>query len=215
MQKSLSAIAQLPSALSAAELRHLSDEQAMAELRAGNGDALAVLYDRYHRLVYSIALKIVRDAAEAEDVTQSVFLEIYRSAAQFNPLKGTCKVWLLHYAYHRAINCRRQLNARNFYDLASMEDAENAVAKRQAGFGRFTQSELRHLMQKGLAGLNAAQKRVIELASYQGLSMQEISVQTGESLVNVRHHYYRGLKKLRSIVDEGNTIRRGASSDIG
>ena len=205
----------MPSALSAAELRHLSDEQAMAELRAGNGDALAVLYDRYHRLVYSVALKIVRDAAEAEDVTQSVFFEIYRAAAQFDPLKGTCKVWLLHYAYHRAINCRRQLNARNFYDLASMEDAENVVAKKQAGFGRFTQSELRHLMQKGLAGLNAAQKRVIELASYQGLTMQEISVQTGESLVNVRHHYYRGLKKLRSIVEEGNTMKKGDVGDIG
>ena len=187
----------------------------MAELRAGNGDALAVLYDRYHRLVYSVALKIVRDAAEAEDVTQSVFFEIYRAAAQFDPLKGTCKVWLLHYAYHRAINCRRQLNARNFYDLASMEDAENAVAKKQAGFGRFTQSELQHLMQRGLAGLNAAQKRVIELASYQGLTMQEISVQTGESLVNVRHHYYRGLKKLRSIVEEGNTMQKGDVGDIG
>ena len=96
-----------------------------------------------------------------------------------------------------------------------MEDAENVVAKKHVGFGRFTQSELRHLMQKGLAGLNAAQKRVIELASYQGLSMQEISVQTGESLVNVRHHYYRGLKKLRSIVDEGNTMRKEDGGDIG
>ncbi len=208
------AIAQLPSTLSAAELRHLSDEQAMAELQAGNGDALAVLFDRYHRLVYSVALKIVRDAAEAEDVMQSVFFEIFRAAAQFDPFKGTCKVWLLQYAYHRAINCRRQLNAKNFYNLASMEDVEYAVAKKQSGFGRFTEAELRHLMQKGLAGLNAAQKRVIELASYQGLTMQEISANTGESLVNVRHHYYRGLKKLRSIIDEGSSGQRGVVGDI-
>ena len=181
----------------------------MAELQAGNGDALAVLFDRYHRLVYSIAMKIVRDAAEAEDVMQSVFFEIFRAAAQFDPSKGTCKVWLLQYAYHRAINCRRQLNAKSFYNLASMEDAEHVVAKKQSAFGRLTQSELKHLMQQGLASLNAAQKRVIELATYQGLSMQEISAQTGESLVNVRHHYYRGLKKLRLMVDGGRTIPEG------
>jgi DNA-directed RNA polymerase specialized sigma24 family protein len=62
------------------------------------------------------------------------------------------------------------------------------MAKKQSSFSRFTQSELKLLMQEGLASLNATQRHVIELATYQGLSMQEISVQSGESLVNVRHH---------------------------
>lgn len=185
-----------------ADLSHLTDEGILAELRAGNDDALAFLFDRYHRLVYSIAMKIVRDSAEAEDVMQNVFFEIFRSVAQFDASKGTCKVWLLQYAYHRAINRRHQLNAKHFYSLGGMEEAEHAMSNEQSSFDKIAQAELKHLMHQGIAILNAAQKRVIELTSYQGLSMQEISVRTGESLINVRHHYYRGLKKLRSFVDE-------------
>jgi hypothetical protein len=66
-----------------AELKLLSDGELMAHLQTGCNDALAILFDRYHRLVLSIALKIVRDSGEAEDVMQSVFLEIFRSVAQF------------------------------------------------------------------------------------------------------------------------------------
>ena len=84
-------------------------------LQAGQNDALAVLFDRYQKLVLSIALKIVRDPGEAEDVTQTVFLDIYRAVAQFDPRKGNTKVWLMQYAYHRAINRRQHLNVREFY----------------------------------------------------------------------------------------------------
>ena len=192
------------------DLRYLSDEQLLTALQAGQNDSLTVLFDRYHRLVYSIVMKIVRDPGEAEDVMQNIFFEIFRSVAHFDPSRGTCKVWLLQYAYHRAINRRQQLNAKRFYSLASMEDAERAVPKSQLTLGRFTHAELKHLMQQGLATLNAAQQRVIELATYQGFSMQEISARTGESLVNVRHHYYRGLKKLRSFVDCTRTVQTGA-----
>ena len=211
MHHSSPVIAHIAVPLSPIELGRLPDEGVVSELRAGNGDALAVLFDRYHRLVYSIAMKIVRDPSEAEDVMQIVFFEIYRSVAQFDPSKGSCKVWLLQYAYHRAINRRQQLNAKHYYNLASMEDAEVAVAMKQSNFAGFTQPELKHLMVEGLASLNDTQKRVIELATYQGLSMIEISLKTGDSLVNVRHHYYRGLKKLRSFMSTG---KEGAGGDI-
>ena len=74
-----------------AELKLLTDDQLMVQLKDGVNDALAVLFERYQRLVFSIALKIVRDRGEAEDVTQNVFLEIYRSVAQFDPAKGKLK----------------------------------------------------------------------------------------------------------------------------
>jgi RNA polymerase sigma-70 factor, ECF subfamily len=64
-----------------AELKLLTDDQLMVQLQAGVNDALAVLFERYHRLVFRIAFKIVRDRGEAEDVTQNVFLEIYSSVA--------------------------------------------------------------------------------------------------------------------------------------
>jgi RNA polymerase sigma-70 factor, ECF subfamily len=182
-----------------AELKLLTDDQLMVQLQDGVNDALAVLFERYQRLVFSIALKIVRDRGEAEDVTQNVFLEIYRSVAQFDPAKGTTKIWMLQYAYHRAFNRKRSLNTRNFYDQESVED----VAFSNSDFfrsSRYAPAELQRLLQEGLASLGEPQKRVIELASYDGLSMKEIADKTGNSLSNVRHHYYRGLQKLRSFI---------------
>jgi RNA polymerase sigma-70 factor, ECF subfamily len=182
-------------------MKELSDHELMAHLQAGQGDALAVLFDRYHRLVLSIALKIVRDRGEAEDVMQNVFLEIYRAAAQFDPSRGTTKTWILQYAYHRALNRRQQLTTRQFYRETSIEDhLETHASDRGSILGKLSHSELKHLLRQGLARLNRQQRRVLELASYDGLSMAEIADQTGDSVSNVRHYYYRGLKKLRAVI---------------
>jgi RNA polymerase sigma-70 factor, ECF subfamily len=189
-------------ALSLAQLRSLPDEQLIASLRAGQGDALAILFDRYQKLVLSIALKIVRDPGEAEDVTQTVFLDIYRAVAQFDPRKGTTKIWLMQYAYHRAINRRQHLQGREFYNSKELEEREIPLAETHATFG-LSSSETKALIGQALAALSVAQKSVIQLACYEGLSMQEIADRTGESFVNVRHHYYRGLQKLRSFISGG------------
>jgi len=179
-------------------LSTFTDEELMAHLKAGHDDALAVLFDRYHRLVLSIAYKILRDLGEAEDTMQAVFLEIYRSAAQFNPAKGTTKVWLLQYAYHRSLNRRQYLRIRSFYDQSEVQPD----AIRPSPFnllGLLSLEETRRFIHQGLSKLNSAQKKTLELAYFEGLSMREIAEKTGESLGNVRHHYYRGLSRLRSL----------------
>src|SRR5215813_179794 len=102
------------------ELKRLPDELLMAHLQAGHADVLAIIFDRYYRLVLSVAMKILRDLGEAEDLMQSVFLEIFKVAAQFDPSRGTLKVWILQYAYHRAMNRRQALNIRNFYTSADV-----------------------------------------------------------------------------------------------
>jgi RNA polymerase sigma-70 factor (ECF subfamily) len=196
-----------------AELKGLNDAELMTHLQGGCNDALAVLFDRYYRLVLSIALKIVRDPGEAEDVMQTVFLEIVRSVAQFDPAKGTTKVWILQYAYHRAINRKQYLNARKFYSQTDLEEVENRVPETAPTLGRFTQPELKHLLQQGLKTLNGPQKQVVELASYDGLSMKEIADKTGDTLSNVRHYYYRGLQKLRSFVGEPPEKKKAADSN--
>lgn len=182
-----------------AELNLLSDGELMANLQAGCNDALAILFDRYHRLVLSIALKIVRDPGEAEDVMQSVFLEILRSVAQFDGAKGTTKVWILQYAYHRSFNRRRYLNLRGIY-----ERPEDSVPEPRTPGPAQTKSlgvlESARLVQQALARLNKVQKKTLELAFYEGLTMREIASRSGESLDSVRHHYYRGLEKLRGIL---------------
>jgi RNA polymerase sigma-70 factor (ECF subfamily) len=184
-----------------AQLRTLADEELMACLQGGQSDALAVLFDRYQKLVLSIALKIVRDPGEAEDVTQIVFLDIYRAVAQFDPGRGNTKVWLMQFAYHRAINRRQHLQGREFYKDAELaeEDLESRPVEAHATFG-LSSPETKELVRQSMASLSNEQKSVIELACYEGLSMREISERTGESFANVRHHYYRGLQKLRSLI---------------
>jgi RNA polymerase sigma-70 factor, ECF subfamily len=191
-----------------AELKLLTDDQLMVQLLAGAHDALAVLFERHHRLVFSIALKIVRDRGEAEDVMQNVFLEIFRSVAQFDPAKGSLKVWLLQYAYHRAINRKQHLNARSFYTQQSIEELAPFLPAGGSTLNRYAPGELNQLMQQGLATLGKIQKQVIELASYEGLSMKEIADKTGDSPSNVRHHYYRGLQKLRSFITQPNNTAK-------
>jgi len=174
----------------------------MACLRDGQSDALAVLFDRYQKLVLSIALKIVRDPGEAEDVTQTVFLDIYRAVAQFDPHKGNTKVWLMQYAYHRAINRRQHLLGREFYkskELEELQEPKARPAEAHAPFG-LSSPETKELVRQSLAALSKEQKSVIEMACYEGLTMREIADRTGDSFVNVRHHYYRGLQKLRSLI---------------
>src|SRR5271170_7315882 len=142
-----------------AKLKVLSDAELMARLQSGCDDAFAVLFDRYHRLVLSIALKIVRDPGEAEDVMQNVFLDILRSVAQFDPAKGTTKVWVLQYAYHRAINRRQHLNVRQFYNQTSIDEVETQLPGTASPLGGFAPHELRHLIRQGLATVSSAQKR--------------------------------------------------------
>jgi len=182
-----------------AQLQRLSDDQLMACLQEGQSDALAVLFDRYQKLVLSIALKIVRDAGEAEDVTQTVFLDIYRAVAQFDPHKGNAKVWLMQYAYHRAFNRRQHLQAREFYKNTELDELQTRPVEGHANFG-LSSPETKALVRQGMAALSDKQKSVIEMACYEGLSMREIAERTGESFVSVRHHYYRGLQKLRSFI---------------
>jgi RNA polymerase sigma-70 factor (ECF subfamily) len=187
-----------------AELRRLPDEELMLRLQEGQNDGLAVLFDRYQKLVLSIALKIVRDPGEAEDVTQTVFLDVFRAVAQFDPRKGNTKVWLMQYAYHRAINRRQHLEGREFYRNTELEEeVEPRPVEARAILG-LSVPETKALVRQGMEALSDTQRRVIELACYEGLSMREIAERTGESFVNVRHHYYRGLQRLRSFITSGS-----------
>jgi RNA polymerase sigma-70 factor, ECF subfamily len=195
-------------ALTYSDLVDLGDDELMLALKAGCNDALAVLLDRYQRLVFSIVLRIVRDRQEAEDVMQNVFLDVFRAVQLFDPAKGTTKAWLLEYAYHRAINRWRQLNSRKFYQQESIDETDLTHAA-NCWFVRYTRCELRMLLEQGLSTLRDKERRVIELVSYEGLSMKEVAEKTGESVVNVRHRYYRGLRRLRAFVERSPQPKEG------
>lgn len=182
----------------------------MAQLKGGHHDALKILFDRYHRLVFSVALKIVRDRVEAEDVMQTVFLEVYRSVTQFDPLKGTTKVWILQYAYHRAINRKEYLNLRGYYHPEAVNGADPALRGLDLAPGRLNAQETGYLLRKALATLSPTQRQVIQLASFEGLSMAEIATKMQESVANVRNHYYRGIRKMRDFIDAPASPQKAA-----
>jgi len=184
--------------LSFGRLQRLSDEEIMMHMQNGCDDALAVLFDRYHRLVFAIAARVVRDAGEAEDVMQTVFLDMYRAKAQFDASKGSTKVWLLQYAYHRSINRRQELTRRNFYNQVCLQELCAERLPAAPGRDALPSQESGVLVREALATLSEAQKTALELAYFEGLTMHEIAEKTGETVGNVRHHFYRGLDKLRS-----------------
>jgi RNA polymerase sigma-70 factor, ECF subfamily len=174
-----------------------SDNDLMLEVQRGDGDAFALLFDRYSRLVLTVALRILHDAAEAQEVTQNIFFEFYRSARRFDPARGTLKVWLLQFAYHRSINRRNYLLLREFYNRPDLEEATLWEASQHAT-PRMSIQELKRLVQEALGTLKPSQRRTIEKVIFEGLTLREIAEQSAESYSAVRNHYYRGLDHLRA-----------------
>jgi len=179
----------------------LSDEDVVERICQGHSDALPILFDRFYRLVLKIALRILRDPGEAEDVMQDVFFEIFNKAAQFDRAKGGAKTWILQYAYHRSLSRRQYLALRSFYDRHQIGEREVSESNSvDASWRGLTFQEWRRVIEQGLATLNEKQRKTIELVCFEGLFLSEIAERTNESLPNVRHHYYRGLEGLRKFL---------------
>jgi RNA polymerase sigma-70 factor (ECF subfamily) len=179
----------------------MTDEDVIERLRNGDKDALPILFDRFHRLVMKIALRILRDPGEAEDVMQEIFLEIFNKADQFDAAKGSAKTWILQYAYHRSLSRRQYLALRNFYDRRETTELEVLESNRvDTSWRGLTFEEWRRVIQQGLTTLNEKQRKTVEMVCFQGLLLSEIAERTKESLPNVRHHYYRGLQALRKFL---------------
>jgi RNA polymerase sigma-70 factor (ECF subfamily) len=191
-------------------MRDWNDEEVMEQLQEGNPEALPVLFDRFHRLVLKVALRILRDPAEAEDVMQDIFLEVFRKAGQFDSSKGSPKTWILQYAYHRSLSRRQYLALRNYYGRHETSELEMIAAnKADVSWRGLTFQEWGRVLQQGLATLNEKQRKTIEMACFQGLLLTEIAERTKESVANVRHHYYRGLQALRKFLQPGKLNREG------
>jgi RNA polymerase sigma-70 factor (ECF subfamily) len=188
---------------SPSQLRNLADEDLMAALRMGCNDALAVLFERHSALVFRIARAILHDDGEAEETVQRVFLDIFRAVNQFNPDRGTFKTWLLQYAYHRSIDRRQHLQANRFYSRDELTDL--MPAELFSGPGHLLclpPQEVVCLVEQVLATLESRQRRVIELTYFEGMTAEEIAKKTGDSASSVRHNLYRGLAKMRNVLQE-------------
>ena len=179
------------------EIKGQSDEDAMARLQAQDSTALNCLFDRYSHLVLSIALRILRDYGEAEEIVQDVFFYVYRKSMLFEPSRGSAKAWIVQIAFHRALDRKAHLARRGFYvgtDIDPLHDTllDRTDVEREIG------AEMNRLhLERAFEELPEIQRRTLDLFYFQGLELREISERLNEPLGNVRHHFYRGLERLR------------------
>jgi RNA polymerase sigma-70 factor, ECF subfamily len=145
----------------------------------------------------------LRNRAEAEDAVQQVFLDVFRSIQQFDPNKGEFKTWLLMFGYQRILNCRRRLVSNRFFDTGSFDELLpelSSCTDRPVGY---SPAEASVLVEQVLSHLQPRQRRTIELIYYEGLTADEVSLRTGETVRVVRHNLYRGLERLRKALVGG------------
>src|ERR1700704_603311 len=172
-----------------------ADADLIAEMHLPNSDAMAALFRRYIRLVRRVAVDILRDEGEAEDVTQEVFLEIYRKSHLYDPSRGAVRVWLLQYAYRRSLRRKDVLRRRAAYGGESLDGGEPPIR----GYRQhLTREECRWVIRAGLAQLPERQRATLELACLEEKSLREVAQRLRVSLGCARHYYYRGLARLRA-----------------
>jgi RNA polymerase sigma-70 factor (ECF subfamily) len=178
----------------------LADEAVIHRVQCGDKQALGLLFDRYSRLVLSIALRILRDTSEAQELVQDVFLYVFNKSQTFDASKSPLKTWLVQVTYSQAFNRRQYLLVRRFYDYCHIDEVVDSVS---SGFSLEAQGqigELRELLRNAFAQLNERQRLTLQLFFFEGYSLREISAQLTQSLGNTRNHYYRGLERLREIM---------------
>lgn len=173
----------------------MSNVRTSAAAATDSIENLEVLFARYSRLVLSTAWRVLGNSSDAEEVLQDVFLYVYRHAELFDPAKGTLKAWLVHITFCRALDRKLHTARRRF--LPSTE-IDLLTVRGQTDVEEQLEAKLkRNYLDRALAGLSQMQRQTIECFYFEGLPLREISENLGEPLGNVRHHLYRGLKRLR------------------
>lgn len=177
----------------------LSDEALMADVCLGSREALAILFRRYARLVRGVALRVLRDSSEADDLLQDVFLLIHRLCGTFDSSKASAQFWILQVTYRRAISRRRYLNSRHFYTQAELDDQSVQVAEPRSGHSddRIDRLLAELDLQKMFGALSKDQQKTLRLHFIEGYTLDEIAKMLGQTKGNIRHHSFRGLERLR------------------
>ena len=177
------------------------DDRALLErVRRGDEQALAALYDRYTPLLYSVALRILRRPADAEDAVQDAWLQVWKRASSYDPGRGALAAWLLTVVRTRALDRYRSLASRGRAE--SRVEAEDQVAPIEDPTRRASERQVGGRVREALAQLNASQRQVLEIAYFEGLAQSEIAERVGAPLGTVKSWTRQGLMKLRELLPQ-------------
>jgi len=164
-------------------------EVLLRQLAGGDADALAKFYDLYSGLVNGLALRILRDVADAEDVVQEVFVQAWRQASRFDPSRGSPEAWLCTMARTRALDRLRRRTSRR-------EDAE----EEGPSLSTLPRNDEALAVRKALDGLSLDQRRALELAYYEGLTQTEIAERLAEPLGTIKTRIRTAMIRLREVL---------------
>jgi RNA polymerase sigma-70 factor (ECF subfamily) len=191
----------------------VTDEALLAAVARGEDEALALLHQRYARMVFATALRVVADWQEAEDVTQDLFVQVWLRARLFDPGRGRCGGWLRRMAHNLAVNgARRRWAAGPVARLTDELDAgDRQLADPRVDIEEEVWSEAHRratatALATALPALPPAQRAVLVAAYYGGLSQVEIAARTGLPLGTVKSRARIGLRRLRGLVGPSVTV---------
>jgi len=187
-----------------------SDQELIARLYWHDHQALALLYDRHARSVYSLALYILRDRAAAEDVTQDVFLQLWRDPRQYQEERGQLGPWLLRITRNRAIDLLRRHDRQGRSRETDWPPLEPQLSDQAPELEEQVWSiALVQRLHEALSELNDAQRQVIELAYFRGMTQREMAEALGLPLGTVKTRVRSALRRLAEIL-----TRDGVWSDV-
>ncbi len=178
-----------------------TDEACVLAIARGDEQALATLFDRYSRILFSLINRILVDREEAEDVVQELFLQVWRTASSFDAQRGRAFTWLVTLARSRAIDRLRSPAVRN---RLKSEPAEEAASREvgQDNLETYQLVEQRQIVRDALAQLSPEQRETLLLAYFEGLSQSEIADRTSTPLGTVKTRIRSSLSRLREILGD-------------
>ena len=172
------------------------DSEIIRGLQKQDPEALASLYDRYSGMTYGVLLRIAGDAGTAEELLQEVFLRVWERAQSFEREKGSLGTWLITLARNRAIDYRRSVEGRMAAHSAGLESLHTSASTRAEDDVVLRLDQIAKV-RTALGTLNEQQRRVIELAYYDGMSHTEIATKLNQPLGTVKALMRRGLKVIK------------------
>lgn len=181
----------------------LTDEHLMEMIQAKQPDALGHLHDRYASMIKALVMKVLHNDAEADDMLQEIFVEIWNRAPSYDPSKGKPLGWMITLARRRGIDRLRKresycrMEGRLLEETAHQPQEMSSQLEEDVAHG-----EMRLHLNRILSTLPEAQRKVIELAFYKGMSQREIAAATGTPLGTVKTRIELALRKI-SIALEG------------
>ncbi len=183
------------------DLASFGDEELLALIAHGDEHALGALYDRYGRLVFSLALRVVGDRFGAEEVTQDVFQIVWQQTAGFRAESGTVPAWITGITRHRAIDRIRSQRHRARQHDTPIDDAAGAMLTDKVDVA--DEAAIRSDVRAALGDLPSEQRQVLELAYYGGLTTGEIASSMGTPVGTVKTRLRLGLTRLRAALLPG------------